>query len=67
MKEILWWQNSQNFSPTFSMPCYYVSAGICQRALVDESGITTTQIGMHNRSENGRSAWDVLYNITRQQ
>jgi len=28
-----------------------VSAGYCQRALVDESGMIRTQIGMHNRSE----------------
>jgi hypothetical protein len=28
-----------------------VSAGYYQRALVDESGMTGTQTGMHNRSE----------------
>jgi hypothetical protein len=37
-----------------------VSAGTCQKALVDESGIIRTQMGMHNRSENGHSAWDAL-------
>jgi hypothetical protein len=38
-----------------------VSAGICQRALVYESKMIRTQMGTH-RSENGRSAWDALYN-----
>jgi len=28
-----------------------VSAGYCQRALVDESGMITIQMGMHNSSE----------------
>jgi hypothetical protein len=32
-----------------------VSAGICQRALADESGMIRTQKWTHNRSENGRS------------
>jgi hypothetical protein len=32
--------------------------GICQKALVDESGIMITQIGTQNRSENGRGTWD---------
>jgi len=41
-----------------------VSAGICQRALVDESGMIRTQMGTHNRSEIGRSAWDALYDTT---
>jgi hypothetical protein len=41
-----------------------VSIGICHRALVDESGIIRTRMGTHNRSENGRSAWDALYNTT---
>jgi hypothetical protein len=31
-----------------------VSAGYCQRALVDKSGMITTQKGTRNRSENGR-------------
>jgi predicted nucleic acid-binding Zn ribbon protein len=44
-----------------------VSAGICQRALVDKSGMITTQMGTHRRSENGRSAWDALYDTTLQQ
>jgi hypothetical protein len=33
-----------------------VFAGICQRALVDEKQMIITQMGMHNRSENGHSA-----------
>jgi hypothetical protein len=28
---------------------------------VDESGMIRTQMGTHNISENGRSAWDALY------
>jgi hypothetical protein len=39
-----------------------VSAGICHRALVDETAMIINQ--MHNRSENGRSAWDTLYDTT---
>jgi hypothetical protein len=38
-----------------------VSSGICQRAVVDESGMIRTQMGIHSRSENGRSAWNALY------
>jgi hypothetical protein len=41
-----------------------VSDGICLRALVDESGMIITQVGMHSRSENGCSARDVLYDTT---
>jgi hypothetical protein len=37
-----------------------VSAGHCQRALVDESGMITTQIGNTQYISNGRSAWDAL-------
>jgi hypothetical protein len=33
-----------------------VSAGICQRAVVDESGVIRTQMRMQNRLENGHSA-----------
>jgi hypothetical protein len=40
------------------------SAGIFQTAMVDESGMIRTWMGMHNRSENGRSAWDALYDTT---
>jgi hypothetical protein len=41
-----------------------VLAGIGQRAMVDDSGMTVTQVATHNRSENGRSAWDALYDTT---
>jgi hypothetical protein len=41
-----------------------VSAGIFQRALVDESKMNRTLMGMHNRSENGCSERDTLYNTT---
>jgi hypothetical protein len=41
-----------------------VSAGICQRALVDESGMIRTQTGAHKRLKNDHGAWDVLYNTT---
>jgi hypothetical protein len=41
-----------------------VSADNCQGALVDESGMVRSQMGTHNRSENCRSAWDVLYDTT---
>jgi hypothetical protein len=37
-----------------------VCAGIWQRALVDVSGMIRTQLGTHNRPENGRSAWGAL-------
>jgi hypothetical protein len=37
-----------------------VSAGIFQRAVVDESGMIRAQVGIHNRSENGHSAWDTV-------
>jgi hypothetical protein len=41
-----------------------VSAVICDRALVDESGMIRTQLGMHIGSENGWSAWDALYDTS---
>jgi hypothetical protein len=44
-----------------------ISTGICQRALVDESGMIRTQTGTHHRSDNGRSACDALYDTTPQQ
>jgi hypothetical protein len=37
------------------------SAGICQ---MNGPEMNRTQMGMHNRSENGYSAWDALYNTT---
>jgi hypothetical protein len=54
---------SRKFSPDSLLE---VSAGIFQRAQVDESGIIRTQTGTHNRAENGHShsAWDALYDTT---
>jgi hypothetical protein len=37
-----------------------VCGGICQRALVDESGMIRTQMGTHSISQDDRSAWDAL-------
>jgi hypothetical protein len=48
MKEILRQQNSQTFFARFFLLRYYVSAGYCQKALVDESGIIRAQMGTHN-------------------
>jgi hypothetical protein len=45
-------------TPFFATRCLYCN----QRALVDESGMIRTPMGMHSRSENGCSAWDTLYN-----
>jgi hypothetical protein len=46
MKEMLRWNNSRPFLAKF-LPAYllYVSAGYCQRALVDESGMIRIQMG----------------------
>jgi hypothetical protein len=41
-----------------------VSAGICQRGLVDESGMIITQMRTCSTLGNGRSAWDALYDAT---
>jgi hypothetical protein len=51
---------SRQVSPA-SLPV--VSAGYCQRAVMDESGIIRTQMGTHNTS-NGRSVWDALCDST---
>jgi hypothetical protein len=40
-----------------------VSADICQRTVVGESGTFITQMETNSRSENDRSAWDALYDI----
>jgi hypothetical protein len=48
MKEILRQQNSRTFLASFFLLRYYVSAGYCQKAVVDESGITRAQMGTHN-------------------
>jgi hypothetical protein len=55
------WTNLTTFGPTLIL-C--VSAGICQTALVEESRTIKTQIGKQNRWENGRSAWEALYDTT---
>jgi hypothetical protein len=39
-----------------------VCGGICQKALMSESGMIRTQMRTHTRSEHGRSVWDALYN-----
>jgi hypothetical protein len=44
------------FAKFFPSSLLGVSAGVCQRALVDESGTIRTQMGAQNKSENGRSA-----------
>jgi hypothetical protein len=58
MKEAFCHQKSLPFLSRF------FPADICHVALVDESGMVRTQMGVHNRSENGCSAWDALCNIT---
>jgi hypothetical protein len=40
-----------------------VSAGVRRRGLVDESGMTRTQMGKHSRSENDHSAWDAVHGL----
>jgi hypothetical protein len=42
----------------------YVSAGICQRALVDESGMIRTQTGHTIDKKMVTVAWDALYDTT---
>jgi hypothetical protein len=41
-----------------------VSADIFHKALVDELGTIGTQMETHSGSENGRSAWNDLYDTT---
>jgi hypothetical protein len=53
-----------HFSPSSLASLLGVSALICQRALVDESGMIRTKKKAHNISENGRSAWDALHDTT---
>jgi hypothetical protein len=33
-------------------------------SMVDELGMISTQMGMHNRSLNGRCAWEAFYDTT---
>jgi hypothetical protein len=65
MKEIHRRQNSRTFLANF-LPATLLgaSAGICQRTFVDELEMIRTQMGTQNSSENGRSAWDALYDTT---
>jgi hypothetical protein len=65
MTEILRRENSRKIFVKFPPASLLgVSAGYCQRSLEDESGMIRTQLGMHNKSENGRSAWNALYDTT---
>jgi hypothetical protein len=41
-----------------------VSAGICHKTVVDETGIIRPEMGTNSRSESGRSTWDALYYTT---
>jgi hypothetical protein len=61
MNETLRRQNSPPFLAKFPLTRYYVYAAISQKALVDESELIRAQMGTQNRSGNGRSAWDALY------
>jgi hypothetical protein len=60
MKQLLSRQNSLPFVAKFLLLHYYMSVPVTARALVDESGIIKTLMGMHNRSEimamHGRSS-----------
>jgi hypothetical protein len=40
-----------------------VSVGICQTTLVNELGMIRAEIEIHS-NQNGRSAWDALYDTT---
>jgi hypothetical protein len=66
MREILRRKNYRTYLTKF-LPASLlgISTSIFQRALVDESGIITTQMGTQNKSDNGRSAWDALYDTSR--
>jgi len=46
------------------LPALLLDVSAAARALGDELGMIRTQMGMHNRSENVRSAWDALYDTT---
>jgi hypothetical protein len=50
-------------------PLHPKISGVCcnQRILVDKSGMIRTQMEIHNRSENGCSACDALYDIILQE
>jgi hypothetical protein len=40
------------------------TAGICQTAMGDETGMIGTQMGRHNRSGNVHRVWGALYDTT---
>jgi hypothetical protein len=53
--------NSEHLSPASLLGA---SAGICQKTLLERSVIIRTQVETHGRSENGRAAWNALYDAT---
>jgi len=46
------------------LPASLLDVSAATRALVDELRTIITQTGTHNTPENGRSAWDALYDTT---
>jgi hypothetical protein len=65
MIEIFRWQNKRTFPTMFLLASLLDAlADIYQIALVDESQMIKNQFVTHKRSENGRSAWDALYETT---
>jgi hypothetical protein len=46
------------------LPTLLLGVSDATRALLDESGMIRTQTGTHNGPQNGRSAWDALYDTT---
>jgi hypothetical protein len=62
MRKIIYQHNLRTFLAKFlSESLLRVCASIFQSAVVDESGMGRTQMGTHKRLENGRCAWDALY------
>jgi hypothetical protein len=53
-----------HFSASFPASLLSVSAGVCRKALLDESGMIKAQMGTLIRSGNGHNAWDSLYDTT---
>jgi hypothetical protein len=47
-----------------SLASLLVSAGYCQRAILDESGMIRNQMGNTAIDQNDRYAWDALCNST---
>jgi hypothetical protein len=50
------WSEKLTFLANLLLIGYKVCAGSCQSALVNVSGMIRTQMGTHNKSENGSSA-----------